>query len=76
MFEYKPSPHFWLDVVYKMRGRINGTLRNTGITEPLYNEHTYSSGPHLREFLHFGVYMTPDTCTVTKVAMWLLTFCN
>ena len=27
MFEYKPSPHFRLDVVYKMGGRINGTLR-------------------------------------------------
>ena len=27
IFEYKPSPHFRLDVVYKMGGRINGTLR-------------------------------------------------
>ena len=28
IFEYKPSPHFMLDVVYKMGGgRINGTLR-------------------------------------------------
>ena len=26
IFEYKPSPHFRLDVVYKMGGRINGTL--------------------------------------------------
>ena len=29
IFEYKPSPHFRLDVVYKMGGRINGTLRYT-----------------------------------------------
>ena len=27
IFEYKPSPHFRLDVVYKVGGRINGTLR-------------------------------------------------
>ena len=27
IFEYKPSHHFRLDVVYKMGGRINGTLR-------------------------------------------------
>ena len=27
IFEYKPSPHFRLDVVYKMEGRIKGTLR-------------------------------------------------
>ena len=27
ILEYKPSPHFRLDVVYKMGGRINGTLR-------------------------------------------------
>ena len=27
IFEYKPSPHFRLDVVYKIGGRINGTLR-------------------------------------------------
>ena len=27
IFEYKPSPHFRLDVVYKMGGHINGTLR-------------------------------------------------
>ena len=27
IFEYKPSPHFTLDVVYKMGGRINETLR-------------------------------------------------
>ena len=26
IFGYKPSPHFRLDVVYKMGGRINGTL--------------------------------------------------
>ena len=27
IFEYKPPPHFRLDVVYKMGGRINGILR-------------------------------------------------
>jgi len=27
IFEYKPSPYFRPDVVYKMGGRINGTLR-------------------------------------------------
>ena len=32
IFEYKPSPHFRLDVAYKMGGRINGTLRYNDIT--------------------------------------------
>ena len=27
ILEYKPRPHFRRDVVYKMGGRINGTLR-------------------------------------------------
>ena len=27
IFEYKPSPHFRLDVVYEMGGPIDGTLR-------------------------------------------------
>ena len=27
ILEYKPPPHFRRDVVYKMGGRINGTLR-------------------------------------------------
>ena len=33
IFEYKPSPHFRLDVVYKMGGRINGTLRYIRFSE-------------------------------------------
>ena len=36
IFEYKPSPHFWLDVVYKMGGRINGTLRYKQIYSPKF----------------------------------------
>jgi len=27
IFKYKPPFHFRLDVVYKMGGRVNGTLR-------------------------------------------------
>ena len=43
IFEYKPSPHFRLDVVYKMGGgggggggggRINGTLRYIAEDQP------------------------------------------
>ena len=35
VFEYKPSPHFRLDVVYKMGGILRDTRRLAGLSDKL-----------------------------------------
>ena len=54
IFEYTPSPHFRLDVVYKMGGRINGTLRYVCLlnTEKAVEEWLINNKSHQEYCLH------------------------
>ena len=50
IFESTPPPHFGLDVVYEMGGRINGTLRYTEFTGMRAYMHARVTGGQWKPF--------------------------